>query len=237
MGSINEAGFSAAIQNGANSGDGEIEAFEGDDSSIVTSSGNNPESLPSSFFGDPQNGNFPRATRTLMTFEANQDGNISRVDVRITDPSSPGLTRIMRLDENDTGTDFPASFQSGSDVTVNPGYINAGSQGLAEALGTGLGSYRYKLQNGSGTTLKTLTPTDGAHVPIGYSGGGVPVVFEIGSNLTFDNTSGSEWSDVQSIRIEDNSTGSLLFEDSSFSASVPDQGSITFTTLRLEVSF
>jgi len=236
MGSINEAGFSAAINNGANNGDGQIEAFEGDNSTIATT-GSNPETLPASFFADPQNGNFPRATRTLMTFEADEDGNISRVDVRIADPSSPGLTRIMRLDENDTGTDFPASFQNGSDVTVNPGFIDAGSQGLAEALGTGLGSYRYKLKSGSGGTFKTLTPTDGAHVPIGYSGGGVPVVFEIGSNLTFNNASGSEWSDVQSIRVEDNSTGSLLFEDSSFSASVPDQGSITFTTLRLEVSF
>jgi hypothetical protein len=236
MGSINEAGFSTAINNGANNGDGEVEAFEDDNSSIVTV-GSNPETLPSSFFGDPKNGNFPDAAKTLMTFEADEDGNISRVDVRIADPNAPGLTRIMRLDENDTNTDFPASFQNGSDVTVNPGYIDAGSQGLAEAIGTGLGSYKYKLQDGSGTTFKTLTPTDSAHEPITYNGGSVPVIFEITSNLTFDNASGSSWSTVEKIRVEDNSSGELLFQDSSFSTSVPDQGSITFTTLRLEVSF
>jgi hypothetical protein len=238
MGSIDPTGFDIAINSGTLTGNAEVEyrtdgggLFPIVNTNLIS---NNPTSESSAFLtgGGSQ---LPSGTG-FTDIVASQDTSIGSVIVRLNDPNG-GKQRLFTVDQNTPGSGFPESVPVGAEVRIDFGYIELGSNGLARALEQSLQSYRFELTNGSGTIYKTITPSDGAHVPIQYSGGSLPKEFQIGSNLQFSNNSGSEWSNVQQINVRDTNNGELLFSDSGFSAIVPDNGSVTFTTLRLEVNF
>jgi hypothetical protein len=237
MGSIDSTGFDISINSGASNGSYEIE-YQTDTGGLFPAVNANPKSEGSQFFGyNLTQGQFPAgAGANFPDIVASADTSIGAVVVRINDPGG-AKQRLYTVDQNTSGSGFPKTVPLGAEVRTDQGFIDLGSVGLARAVDLSLQSYKYELTDGSGTVYKTITPSDGAHVPIQYTGGSLPKQFEIGSNLQFSNNSGSEWSNVQQINVRDTNGGELLFSDSGFSAIVPDNGSVTFTTLRLEVNF
>jgi hypothetical protein len=239
MGSIDSTGFDIAINSGTQTGNPEVE-YRTDGGGLfpivnTNQISNNPTSDESPLFINQGGSQLPSGVG-FTDIVASQETSIGSVIVRLNDPNG-GKQRLFTIDQDTPGSGFPESVPLGAEVRIDFGYIELGSNGLAKAVAQSLQSYKYELTNGSGTVYKTITPSDGAHVPIQYNGGSLPKQFQIGSNLQFSNNSGSEWSNVQQINVRDTNSEELLFSDSGFSAIVPDNGSVTFTTLRLEVSF
>jgi hypothetical protein len=231
MGQIDVGGFDNAVNNGASTSTQEIGYYDGNDT-LIGAINSNPKILQGSVFENPVNGQIPDPNESYPELRAGGNGNISRMDINI------GGSRLMRLDENDPGTNMPQSFQTYDLLDPSPGYIECGSQGLANALAYGLGSYEYELRDSSDNLYTQISPGDAAHVPITYTGGSTPVTFDIGSNLEFENTSGGTWGDIQKIIVRrTGANAGILFSYSNFDVSLPDGGRLIWTTLRLNVDF
>lgn len=235
MGSVHENGFNTAIEHGAANGQGEIE-YNTQAGGACPTEGANPRSLGSFAFVDGGN-NVPKSSITFPTFQASNSSDIEEVVLYVNDPDNSGpsgdVSKFLTVDSNTSGSGFPETYGTGAEVTVNAGYVDFGSNGLARAVADGLQSYKYELRDGNGNKITTITPSDGAHVSIVYDSGGQQ--FRISNTLSITNTSGSQWN-VERIDVRDNGNGALLFNSTGFSANVVDNGTINFTTLELDVT-
>lgn len=232
MGNINGNGLLVALNDGANNRGGEIE-FRTDNGSKCPTVNDNPRK-----FNDfsRSGAKVPDDSGNLGQFQADAAADIAKTIVRIDDPSG-GFTDLYTIDESTPGSGFQKGYGIGAAVTVFPGFMDLGTAGVARAIEEGLQSYKYQLRDGSGNPISgaTIVPSDGAHVPIRAGGSSSQIFFQVNQTLTFTNGTASEFN-VERIDVRDNGNNALLFQATNFSATVPQNGKLNFTTLKMQLT-
>lgn len=238
MGNIRELTIIEAIKTGLKNFNDCRAIYRDDNGSQITTNGGNPQSRNITTLLPPDgNGNIPGSSDVLGTFQADGSGTIGATEIQVKQSFGFGFQELFTVDSSTPGSGMPSSYEDGATVTINAGHMDFGSQGVGDAVYNGINNasgteqYKYQLRNGSGTLLKTVTPSSGAHVNIEYNGG-----FQIKNTLTFTNNGTSPWN-AEQIEVVEDSTDALLFEASNFSADVPVNGKLNFTTLKLELTF
>lgn len=240
MGNVYQAGHDAAVGSGMTSGSGLVTLREADGTPFKVVNANSKIIDNNAWSRDGTlipGSNFSQYGTWECDVQSTSDGSEAG-ELLVQIPDSDGLPQqFFLLDQNDPNTDFPYTADLGEKVTVKPGSLDAGAPGTADIYLNGLSAYdmKYVLKNGTGTVLTTLTPTDGNHVALQYRSTVTPRRFEISSTLTFQNSSGSSWS-AEEVEVQLNGNSNLHFQDSSFSVTVPDGSSLTFTTLQLAIT-
>lgn len=134
------------------------------------------------------------------------------------------------------GGEFPVTASNGQIVEpqVLPAALDLTREGVAYVMMQGHNniSYRYKIYNGSGTSLATLNPGDGNHVAYSYDSG--TNTFDVSGDLTFNNNSGGSWQ-VEEIKVFETDGGRLITQTTGVSVGVADNGSITFTKVENDI--
>lgn len=233
MGNVYQNGFDVAATAGlSNAGQWWLEIFESDNSTF-NASGSNPQQPPQSTWS--------RAGTTVTGIVSSwtSDGTgeeFAQVEARVSDPSTPSTQeQFVRWDGNDGGN-LPYTTSLGESIDITGGALDALDPGYAEMLVQGIDniSVEYVIKDGGGSILPsggTINPGDSAHVSLLYGGG----TLQIGADLSFSNNSGSSWS-VEEVEVRVDSSQNVIFESSSFSASVPSGGTLTFTQLEDSVT-
>jgi hypothetical protein len=134
------------------------------------------------------------------------------------------------------GGDFPVTASNGQVVTPQsfPAALDLVRQGVAEVMFNGDNnlSYKYTIYNGSGTALKTLTPSDSNHVAYTYDGNAN--AFQLSGDLTFENNSSSSWQ-VEEVKVFETGGGNMVTQSTGVSVGVANNGSITFTKIENDI--
>lgn len=231
MGSIYQTGFERGVNAGLDNIGGDRELRQSDGTTFSTDD-TNPSSFPAQAW-DPRSGNIVPVPGITVEYNGGGNDEAGEVLVRVNDGSG-GKNNLVLFDENSPSSQFPYTATNlGESIQCTDGEIDCGSPGLAELLLLSLGaiSAEYVIKDGGGSVLSTINPGDGNHVSLQYAS----TIFSIASDLVFENTSGGSWS-VEEIEVRVDTGSHWIFQDASFSASVPDGGSITFTTCEMDIT-
>lgn len=134
------------------------------------------------------------------------------------------------------GGHFPVTASNGQIVEPQtfPAALDLTREGVAYVMFNGDNnlSYEYKIYNGTGTLLATLSPGDANHVAYTYNG--TANAFQLTGDLTFQNNSGGSWQ-VEEVKVFETSGSNLVTQSTGVSVGVADQGSITFTKIENDI--
>jgi len=231
MGSISDTAFDEAMQNGLSNLGNYEQILQDSNGNNFTAVGGALQTEPQSDWGRTNGSQVAATTATWGTWESDTSSNEAgqlQVNIQV-----GGIqTQFLILD----GGNAPKTVDNGTTVEVNPGYLEMVNDGLAYVIlnGDSNTSVDYVLYDGGGTEQARLEPADGNHVSYSYTSGSNSL--NIGSDLTFDNSSGSGWT-VEEIRVlRAGNDSDVLMSDTSISTTVPDGGSITFTKVEVAIS-
>jgi len=235
--------FDRAIQVGLNQAGNTRITLEESDGTTFQATGaidGNPKTTTELGWGRTNGGGgssvlLANTTANWMEVESSGDQEAGQLLVEI-DNGSGTFIDFLLLD----GGDFPQSVQTGSNVTIDPGFLDAQLEGIAELLldGDDNTSYEYLLLDGNGSVLPgspggRLQPGDPGHSPFGYQASGT--LLDASGDVVFENDSTSTWN-VEELRVVFESDDSLIvLSDTGISATVAVGGSITFTTVEQDI--
>ena len=228
MGSIKDTAFDDAIVNGlANLGDYRALLREDDDSTFNSTGSNPKQQAASRWERDASDGSLVAATTTSWgTWEAASSQNVGSLVVRIQNPAQTQYNDFLILDGGDAPT---GTLSTGTDVDVAPGALECVNDGLAYQIVQGIGNVDYVILDGSQTELDRISNQSN------WSYDSANNRLEATSDVTFSNSSGGSWN-VEELRVEPAGQSLTILSDTSVSATVADGGSITFTTIQLDIT-
>lgn len=223
--------FDDAMQNGlSNYPAGGVEVYLKDPSNNLITANTNPISKDSNLWAS--SGSTVACSKSQWgQWQSNGDNqNLGEIEVWQDDGGGLGSRHFLTID----GGDFANTqdVDNGDTVTVTPGALDLVYNGLAYVIinGDSASSIAYdcKIYDGGGTLLDTVTA-------INYSYDVGLLRFTLGSNVTFTNNSASQWG-VEQVRIETQTTGEQVYDDSSISVTVPQGSDLTFSQLQLDIT-
>ena len=232
MGTIFDSGFDAAIVNGVTNLGDYRQILRESDNSDFDATGGASQQKPASDWG--RTGSKVAATTTSWgTWEAASSGTEAySLLIRTQNAAQTSYQDFLVFD----GGDFPldsTSIETGTDVTVDPGFLECVNEGVAEIVLNGIGDVDYVLLDGTQTEQARIEPADGAYASWSYDSANNDM--QASADVTFSNNSGSTWT-VEEVRVEIAGSSAVVMSDTSISTTVADGGSITFTQIELQMT-
>ena len=228
MGTIFDTAFDAAIVNGVSNLGDYRQILRESDNSDFDATGGASQQKPASDWGRTGS-KVAATTATWGTWEAASSGTEAySLLVRTQDAGGFAYQDFLLFD----GGDFPlesSSIETGTDVTVDPGYLECVNEGVAEIVLNGIGNVDYVLLDGSQTEQARIDNQGNWTYDSSNN------ELKASSDVTFSNNSGSPWT-VEEVRVEIAGSSAVVMSDTSISTTVADGGSITFTQIELQMT-
>lgn len=229
MATIGSTAFGFALQNGWNNAAMDITLLTGSSNATDTVGSNTRTFSPA--LGLTRSGSVveegPTPTGT-NAFEANSDTSVGEVDVNI-DTGGASKANLIQYVTGDGPLDVAPS--NGSSIEVTDYGIDVQQAGIAELLRNGkanVGDVEYRILDSNNNVLGSKTENNSANFSVSAG------ALQADSDVTFNNNSGGQFS-VAKVQVRIAGSNNLILSEP-VSATVDDQGSITFTTLKVNLS-
>jgi hypothetical protein len=229
MATIGSTAFGYALQNGWDNAAMDITLLTGSGSATDTV-GSNTKTY-SAALGLTRSGSVveegPTPTGT-DAWEANSDTSVGEVDLDI-DTGGASKVNLIQYVTGDGPLDVAPS--NGSSIEVTDYGIDAQQAGIAEVLKDGktnAGDVEYRILDSNSNVLASKTESTSANYSVSAG------ALQADSDVTFNNSSGGQWS-VAEVQVRVAGSNNII-QSEAISATIDDQGSITFTTLRVNLS-